>query len=705
MKHLGWLLAAAACVPGIAWGQGGPSATPPPASEGDIIVTGRAAGLYRVEETVSGKLPTEPLASSQAITVITEQLIRDQGARDAQDLYRNISGVSLFSYAGVTARGFRQQENFYDGLRGDPYIGFSVPQLFNIARVEFLKGPAGMLYGQTAPGGLFNYVTKKPSEQFAAAASVVGGTGNRWGAQAEITGPVAPMVAARIGGFYERRDTFRTFADSRTTIVDGGVTLGTRDGPARITVQALHIDQDLAANRLRGVIVNNSGDFLGSREWNHNEPDDFLNLRSNSVQVRADFAPVDGLNLDIAGRYIDAVERQKYHEPIALIGPANAWTGVAREYRDQTRANETFSIAANAVWSTTGTGFANRLLAGADYSWNRLDFLGRSLRGGNAPAAGLPCPLSIANPVYRACNPATYALPALTRTITINDRQGVYLLDELTIGRLILTAGIRYDSFRDSSNVSGFSDSDFTYRAGAVFRLRDDLSLFAQWATSFEPQATTAQDPRAGGPFAPTTGSIIEAGVKTALFGGRVQSSLSAYRIIRRNLLQSDPRGDPEGDGINNSVAFGEVTSKGVDFDLAMDVTPNWVVTLAYAYNDTRVTATNNRTVLTNSVGDRFANAPEHKLGFWTRYQFPRPGIAFAIGGDYVSERISLNNQRVKPYFVFDGSIILTRGPWEALIRIDNIFDRTYAASGFIDRNGHFPGEPRSAFIEVTRRF
>ena len=128
-------------------------------------------------------------------------------------------------------------------------------------------------------------------------------------------------------------------------------------------------------------------------------------------------------------------------------------------------------------------------------------------------------------------------------------------------------------------------------------------------------------------------------------------------------------------------------------------------MTVAYAYNDTRITRDNGRTVLTNSVGDRFANAPEHKLGFWTRYQLQKPGIAFAIGGDYVSERRSLNNQRVKPYLVLDGSIILTRGDWWFLLRVDNILDKTYAASGFIDRNGHFPGEPRSAFLEVTRKF
>ena len=127
-----------------------------------VIVTGRARQLYRVEEIGGSKLPVIPLLSTQTIQVINEQLIEDQGARDAQDLYRNFSGVSFFSYAGVTARGFRQEEIFFDGLRGDPYAGFSVPQLFNVDRVEFLKGPTGMLYGPGAPGGLFNYVTKKP---------------------------------------------------------------------------------------------------------------------------------------------------------------------------------------------------------------------------------------------------------------------------------------------------------------------------------------------------------------------------------------------------------------------------------------------------------------------------------------------------------------------------------------------------------------
>ena len=97
----------------------------------EIIVNGRAQRLYRVDTTTVGKVAEDPLNIPQALQVINAELFRDQGARDATDLYRNISGVSFFSYAGVTFRGFRQDQSFYDGQRGNPFIGFSVPQLLD----------------------------------------------------------------------------------------------------------------------------------------------------------------------------------------------------------------------------------------------------------------------------------------------------------------------------------------------------------------------------------------------------------------------------------------------------------------------------------------------------------------------------------------------------------------------------------------------
>ncbi|OYX66164.1 MAG: TonB-dependent siderophore receptor [Sphingomonadales bacterium 32-64-17] len=678
-----------------------------PAADDTIVVTGRAQQLYRAEEVTSGKLPTDPLESSLSVTTITRELIEDQGARDAQDLYRNISGVSFFSYAGVTARGFRQEEIFYDGLRGDPYAGFAVPQLFNIERVEFLKGPTGMLYGPGAPGGLFNYVTKRPDTAgFSGEVRAIVGNEERYGGSAEINAPLGGDFAARGGVFYEDRGTFRTNAGSRTLIADGGVSYD--PGPFTVILQATHYDQELDANRLRGVPVDDNGEFLTDREWNHNEPTDFLNLESDVVQGRIEAEPVAGLTLDATVRYNKATEVQNYHEPRGLFDSDGDGEidSTIREFRDQQRTEESWSFGGNAVWAQDiSATVSNRLLLGFDHFTGDEYFQGRSLRGRNVVTAGLPSPLSLFNPVYGQSDPATYNQGAYTITLTDAERTGFYLLNELTLGDLILVGGIRRDSFRDDASGTVFEDSETTYRAGVVYRVTDEVSLFGQYATSFEPQDASSQDVLAGGPFAPTAGDIFEAGVKTALFGGRIQSSLSAYQIRRTNILQADPLGDVGEDGVDDLLAIGEITSKGIEFDLAADITPDWVLTLAYAYNDTRITENNDGGGFSNNVGDRFANAPEHTLGFWTRYQFPELGLAAALGGDYVSDRISISGQRVDPYMIFDASLIYETGPYRAMLRVDNLFDATYAASGFIDRTGHFPGEPRSVFLELGYSF
>jgi len=683
-----------------------PAQAPPEEQPTEIIVTGRAQRLYRPQEVTSGKLPADPLESPIVINVITEQLIEDQGARDAQDLYRNLPGISFFSYAGVTARGFRQEEIFFDGLRGDPYAGFSVPQLFNVQRVEFLKGPAGMLYGPGAPGGLFNYITKKPEERFGAQIRGVVGTDDRYGGSAEITGAIAGPLSARAGLFYEDRGLFRFNAASRTLIADGGLAFDF--GPGRIIAQVTRYDQELDSNRLRGVPVDNEGNFLTSRRWNHNEPTDFLNLDSDVAQVLLELQPTDSLRLDAGLRYNDAREEQQYHEPRVLFDSDRDGTidSVTRQFRDQQREERSWSFGANLVWTADlGGGLRNRILAGYDYFTGEQLFLGRTSNGTTADTPGRPRPLSLLNPAYGRSDSSTYTLPAFDAFPSEGFREGFYLLDELTIGRLILVGGIRYDRFDDREEDVAVSGDEFTYRAGAVFRIRPDISLFAQYATSFEPQSVFEQDPRAGGPFDPTTGRSFEGGIKTALLGGRIQSTLTAYHIRRQNILQSDPAGDPEGDGIDNLVSVGEVTSEGVEFELAADLTPDWVLTAAYAYNDARITGDNGQGGIGNAVGDRFANAPEHQAGFWTRYQFRPIGLAVALGGSYVSERVSLSGQDVQPYVVFDASLIYERGPIRALLRIDNLFDETYAASGFTRNTGHFPGEPRSAFLEVAYRW
>ncbi|MEM1021421.1 MAG: TonB-dependent receptor plug domain-containing protein, partial [Pseudomonadota bacterium] len=121
----------------------------------EIVIEGRAKEYYlQTAPSLSTKFPDDLRMIPQSIQILPEQLIKDQAAVEITDLYRNISSVSVFSYSGVTFRGFRQDEIRYDGLLGDPFSGFSVPLLFDIRQVEIIKGPSGALFGGGEPGGL-----------------------------------------------------------------------------------------------------------------------------------------------------------------------------------------------------------------------------------------------------------------------------------------------------------------------------------------------------------------------------------------------------------------------------------------------------------------------------------------------------------------------------------------------------------------------
>ena len=173
---------------------------------------------------------------------------------------------------------------------------------------------------------------------------------------------------------------------------------------------------------------------------------------------------------------------------------------------------------------------------------------------------------------------------------------------------------------------------------------------------------------------------------------------------MRKNILQADTSLPPV-NGQDQLRPIGEVTSKGFEIDLSTDITANWVALVNYGYNDTKITGTIAGQAITNAVGNRFANAPKHKVGFWTRYQVPAIDSAFAVGGEHVSKRISLSGQTVKPYTIFDASVTKGLGFAELMLRVDNMFDKVYAASGFSARSGHFPGEPRTFLAELRFQF
>ncbi|WP_024891853.1 TonB-dependent siderophore receptor [Luteimonas huabeiensis] len=682
----------------------------PEATELDAVkVFGRAQTLYRSEDAAVATRTDTPLALvPQSVQVLPRELIDDQAAYDVTDLYRSISGVSYFSYAGVTLRGFRQENVLYDGLRGDPYAGFSVPQLFNIERVEVLKGPAGALYGGGEPGGVINYVTRKPQRRALRRVEVSLGNEDFAAGSFEATGPLSDRMRYRVGLHADGDEGVRWNADSESRIGDASLAFDV--GVAgEFTLQVTDIEQNLGGNRLRGVPATDDGAFLTDRRWNHNEATDFLDMDARVALAQYRVSPSTDWDIELSARWFENSEHQIYHEPMGLIDRDGDGTAewMTRQLRNQLRDNEGLTVAGNAVWRFSTGAVEHKLLFGADGYRLDADFRAQTANSADLASGAGPVPgIDLFAPAYGLSSYLDYGLDALPwrGTSTRGVRYGGYVQDEIALTpRWQVLAGLRWDGFEDEDRLGGgrVNGHDLSWRLGSTVVLREGVNAYANVASGFVPQATANQDPAAGGPFDAERGRQWEAGLKTELAGGRVMLGAALYRIERSNIVQAT--GEVV-DGVNQLAALGLVRSEGLEIDLLADLTERWVLNVAYAYNDARVVEAGSNGI-TNASGDRFANAPRNKLGLWTRYDLPALSSAFGFGLDYTDERLSLDGQRVAPYTVFDLSWQTTLGPWKFQANVKNLFDKVYAASGFTERTGHFPGEPRRLYLQAAYAF
>jgi iron complex outermembrane receptor protein len=458
---------------------------------------------------------------------------------------------------------------------------------------------------------------------------------------------------------------------------------------------------------LRGVPVDNDGNFLADIRWTASEPTDYQYLEANVLQgtIKHRFAIGNGLDTSIALRHIDNEMTQKYHEPrgaVDLDGDGVV-ESVQRQFRDQFRTNEEYSLTVDNVYVAQLGGMQHTFLIGGDYFDQRAE---EDQRTAPSDIIGFEVPsLSLSNPVYGLTSGTNYSVfPVVTRIEGDYTRTGFYIQDQLQVTEsLQLLAGYRFESYDNKDRVSGESRSDeqSTWRGGVIYRLAENVSVYGSYSQGFVPQPLDSQSPDIGGPFAPEESQQFEVGIKSELFDGRAQGSIAVYQIIKENVLQPDP--DPSAP-TGSLISFGEVTSEGIEFDFVGDLVENWVLMLNYAYNDTRITETTGA-YIANSVGDRFSNAPRHQAGLWTRVDLPSISSAIAGGFDYIDERLSFSGQRVKPYTTFDLSWHTSWRNLEFQLNAKNLFDKEYAQSGFTSRAGHFPGEPRTLSMQITASF
>jgi len=440
-----------------------------------IQIEGRALSYYQADEaSLATRTNTSIDETPQSIQVITESLIEDQAALEISDLYRSISGVSSNNFSTVTMRGFAQDEILYDGMKGDPYEGFSIPQLFTIEQIQVLKGPSGALYGAGEPGGVINYVTKKPTYEQVNKIEVGVGNKDFLSGSFESSGAINEDGSQRyrVGIYSDGQDSYRNNVEEENQTIDLGYAWDLNDDTT-LNLQYTNIYQHIDGARLRGIPTDDDGNFLADTSWNNNEASDFQELEAQVLQASLQHSFTHWLDSNFTLRAFENKETQNYHELNTLVDTNS--DGVAdetkRQYRDQTWENKGLSLASNFI-AELGE---HTLVMGADYYYNEEDYLYYRATGDSEGVSNL----SLTDPDYGQDDVNDYDLSLNKNENTVLNQVGVYVQDQWAITqKLNLLASARLDyiqekftDYTDSDDNTDYDDLGYSTRFGATYDL------------------------------------------------------------------------------------------------------------------------------------------------------------------------------------------------------------------------------------------
>ncbi|WP_225885194.1 TonB-dependent siderophore receptor [Leptolyngbya sp. KIOST-1] len=681
---------------------GDPAAGAPTDDTIQIAVTGEQAdsGYVVPNASTATRTDTPLLEVPQAIQVIPRQVLEDQQITRVDDALRNVSSVSgrlgpFGNSTNLTIRGFTSDSFtagpiLRDGYRVNNNLGSQ--DIANVERIEVIKGPSSVLFGQADPGGLVNLVTVRPLANPAYGFGLQLGSYGFVRPTLDLTGPITADAALRyrLTAAYQREDGFRDFnTDANRFFLAPVLSWEIGEGTS-LTVLMEYTDEevpfDLGLPAFGTAIANvPRSRILG-------EPDDFLRNRALNIGYDLTHQFNDSWTLNQGFRYVG----QDYNVLTALPFVVNETTGdITRFFADRAYHSDDYTLQANVVGEFTTGSVEHRLLAGADLNLNRFDERYTRLNLAN------PLPLNIFNPVYGAPRPNFESLPPLPPFDTEHDRIGVFLQDQISFtDNLILVASLRYDSvnFRNLNDAtSSRSDQAWSPRLGLVYQPADTVSLYANYSQSFTPNSGQTAS---GVPLDTQTARGFEVGAKAEFLDGNLFATLAYYNITKRNVATTDP---------NNpffTIAAGEQRSQGIELDIAGEILPGWNVIASYAYTDARVTQDN-----TIPVGNRLFNTPIHSASLWTTYQIQSgnlQGLGVGLGVNYVGDRYGdlANSFTVGDYFLTNAALFYERDDWRMGLNINNLFDVNYISSTNNSRNfGNAPGSPLSIVGSVSVSF
>ena len=662
-----------------------------------IVVLGERQGYASDDGASATKTPTALIDVPQTVTVVTRQQLDDQATQQLGDALRYVAGVTLGTGEGhrdqITLRGQSTTADFYlDGLRDDAQY---YRPLYNIERIEVLKGANALIFGRGGGGGVVNRVSKTADP--ASSSSIANASVDSFGAfdvSADANLPLGEALAGRISAIYEEFDNHRDVYQGRFIGISPTLTakLGadtrltasyTYDDDSRVTDRGV---PSRAGRPLRGF----DKVFFGSPALNHNSN------QAHIARARLDHTLGDGLSVNLTGQFADF---DKFYANVYPRAAATATTVELEGYADGTVRRNLIGQG-NLIWEVDTGPIGHTVLLGAEATDQDSENSRRNVLFAGGTNGGLRVTVPLGQ---RIVVPATSFTPFVTNRRSHLKVLSGYIQDQVEIGEhLQIVAGLRYDDIdvRTINLVNGFaaarSDGNWSPRIGAIVKPQQTISVYASYAKSFLPQsgdqfavldANTAR-------LAPEKFENRELGVKWDVTGD-LAFTAALFRLDRENTRATDP--------ISGTVVLtGSTRTKGFEAQLAGRITPQWQASLGYAHQTGEIRTT----TLAAPTGRKLAQLPRDQITAWTRYDVT-PQIGLGLGLLHQAKQFAtISNAVVLPAFTrVDAAAFWDISERIALqLNVENLFDRKYYPSAHTDNN-IAPGEPLSARVGVRVKF
>lgn len=608
------------------------------------------------------------METPQAIAIVTHEVIEQQQAQQLSDVVKNVNGVYLTSARGNSqdsfgARGYTfGNENIYKN--GNRVNSGVFPEVSGLERVEVLKGSAAILYGNVAPGGIVNMVTKKPLFNFGGNIALNYGSWNNLKSTADIYGALTKNAAFRVNGSYENKDSFRDFVTSEKHYFNPSFLINVSD-KTQLIIEAdylkHHFTPDFGLGSLMdqqtGISSFDTGlsrnAFIGAK-WQYN----IVQMTTSTVTLNHQINP--NWNFSSVASYQNYTRDYYSTERIQwLVNTTNNTDRSFNQSLNKTYNEQNYGVLQLNLNGEFKTGkIKHKLLAGADADYSKADSYTFS-----TPDRKTNFPITSSTKTYLD-KPETWnnvaKIEAIKKDATIipTQRFGAYVQDLFDFGKIKFLAGVRFNyletkertvknfanNSESKSNVNKLVERAFSPRFGLVYGINDKTMAFASYANSFTPNNTGSNTDIYGNPLESSIIDQYEVGLKSNIIQNTLSVNFTAYQIDNNNLI-STAIYDKDGNinsNTNLKILGGKARSRGAELDITGNPTPNLSLIGGVSYNHAEYVKTPD-TKGSFVEGERIVRTPAVTANASIFYTLPKyvKGLRLGVTAFYTGDRLA----------------------------------------------------------------